>query len=325
MQRYSMIAVSSAIEALRMANQLKQDDYYQWEMLSATAGEVAASNGIATGPCRVPDLREALPDVVLVCGGWDVRAATNEPTRRLLRALAQRGVVLGGLCTGAYALLEAGLLDGYRCAVHWEELCAFHRDFPAVRFVDEIFAVDRDRLTCTGGTAPLDMMLHLIGEALGPRMTRDISEQFLIECVREPTDLQPIPVPARPGFARAELIEVVRLMEANVEDPLNVPDLARLAGVSMRHLQRVFRQALGVTPNEYYLGVRMRHARKLIRHSNLPIAHVAKTAGFHTSTHFSRAFRSFYGHAPSHERRPPTDARPANPSRSPIPFSEETL
>lgn len=286
-----------------MANQLRETELYRWFIYSVDERTVLASNGIGAGPSRVLDLTQALPDVLFVCGGWDVRDAVDNQVKTLLRSLADRGIALGGLCTGAYALMVSDLLGGYRCAVHWEVLSELHAEFPDVRFVDELFAMDRDRITCTGGTAPLDMMLHLIMRDQGKVMARNISEQFSVDCVREVSDPQPIPVASRVGFSRQELVETVQLMEANIGEPLNMPELARLAGVSMRHLQRVFRESLNTTPYEYYIGIRLRQARKLIRYSNLPIASVTKQCGFQSTTHFSRAFRSFFGHAPSHERR----------------------
>ncbi|PFH19617.1 GlxA family transcriptional regulator [Burkholderia sp. JKS000303] len=303
LEKYSMIALTSAIETLRMANQLRAAELYHWCVYSIDERAVLASNGIAAGPARVLDGAQPLPDVLFVCGGWDVRDAVDGRVTALLRSLAARGVTLGGLCTGAYALMASNLLDGYRCAVHWEVLSDLHAEFPDVRFVDDLFAMDRDRITCTGGTAPLDMMLYLIARDQGKVMARNISEQFSVDCVREVSDPQPIPVASRVGFSREELVETVRLMEANIDEPLSMPELARLAGVSMRHLQRVFRDSLDTTPYEYYIGIRLRQALKLIRYSNLPIASVTKRCGFQSTTHFSRAFRSFFGHAPSHERR----------------------
>ena len=118
--------------------------------------------------------------------------------------------------------MSSGLLDGYRCTVHWENLSALHSEFPQVGFADELFVVDRDRLTCTGGTAPLDLMLNLVGMRFGQQLAAQVSEQFILERIRSSTDTQPIPVDARVGFSRAELIEVVRLMEANIEEPLSL-------------------------------------------------------------------------------------------------------
>ncbi|QCP49083.1 GlxA family transcriptional regulator [Trinickia violacea] len=303
LQKYSMIALTSAIEALRMANQLLQSNHYRWSIYSVDDRTTYASNGLAAGPARPMDLARPLPDIVFVCGGWDVRDAVDGGATQLLRLLAERGVALGGLCTGAYALMACGLLKEYRCAVHWEVLSELHAEFPDVRFVDELFAIDRDRITCTGGTAPLDLMLHLITEDLGQGIARNISEQFSIECLRTVSDPQPIPVASRVGFSRGELIESVRLMEANIDEPLSVPELASLAGVSERKLQRVFKESLSATPHEYYVGIRLRHARKLIRYSNMSIERVSQECGFRNGPNFSRAFRSFFGYAPSDERR----------------------
>lgn len=301
--KYSMIALSGAIDVLRMANQLSGSQRYRWSTYSLNETAVFASNGITARPSKPFDLSDPLPDVLFVCGGWDVRDAVDARLKQLLSSLAERNVALGGLCTGAYALMACNLLNGYRCAVHWEALPEMHAEFPNVRFVEQIFVIDRDRLTCTGGTAPLDMMLHVVAEDLGPVMAMNISHQFSIEFIRSGSDPQPIPIPSRIGFSRAELVESVRLMEANIDEPLSVPELARLVGMSERQLQRVFMESIKTSPKQYYLGIRLKHARKLIRTSGIPISNVPQMCGFSTTTHFSHAFRSFFGYAPSDERR----------------------
>ena len=242
---------------------------------------------------------------MIVCGGVRIRDVVNDVTRAALVALAERGVPLGGICTGAYALMASGLLDDYRCTVHWENLSALHTEFPRVHFADELFVVDRDRLTCTGGTAPLDLMLNLVGARLGQPLAAQVSEQFILERIRGATDPQPIPVDARVGFSRAELVEVVRLMEANIEEPLSLEELARLVRLSQRHLQRMFKIYLNVSPTHYYLSLRLKRARDLLRTTDASIARVTMVCGFHSPCHFSKAYRAQFGHAPSHERRVP--------------------
>jgi transcriptional regulator GlxA family with amidase domain len=172
-----------------------------------------------------------------------------------------------------------------------------------VRFADELFVIDRDRMTCTGGTAPLDLMLKLVGLRLGPAVAAQVSEQFIVERIRGSTDYQHIPVDARVGFSRAELIEVVRLMEANIEEPLSLDELARLVQLSQRHLQRMFKMFLSVSPTHYYLTLRLRRARELLRNTDASIARVTAVCGFHSPCHFSKAYRAQFGHAPSVERR----------------------
>jgi AraC family transcriptional regulator, glycine betaine-responsive activator len=302
--QFSMIAFTSAIEVLRMANYVGRAEHYRWSIFSLDGAPVPASNGIVVRPTRPLDA-EQLPDVMIVCGGVRIRDAVDEATRAALVALAERGVPLGGICTGAYALMASGLLDDYRCTVHWENLSALHAEFPRVRFADELFVVDRDRLTCTGGTAPLDLMLNLVGARLGQSLAAQVSEQFILERIRGATDPQPIPVDARVGFSRAELVEVVRLMEANIEEPLSLEELARLVRLSQRHLQRMFKVYLNVSPTHYYLSLRLKRARDLLRTTDASIARVTTVCGFHSPCHFSKAYRAQFGHAPSHERRMP--------------------
>nr|WP_241017316.1 GlxA family transcriptional regulator [Paraburkholderia sp. Ac-20342] len=302
LQNFSMIAFSSAVEVLRMANYVGRADHYHWSIYSLDGAPVHASNGIAVRPAQPLD-PASLPDVLIVCGGVRIREIVDDSLRATLDGVAQRGVPLGGICTGAYALMASGLLDGYRCAVHWEDLTALHEEFPRVRFADELFVVDRDRLTCTGGTAPLDLMLDLVGARLGRGLAAKVSEQFIVERIRSATDLQPIPVDARVGFSRAELVEVVRLMEANIKEPLSLEELARLVRLSQRHLQRMFKAYLNVSPTHYYLTLRLKRARELLRTTDASIARVTSVCGFNSPCHFSKAYRVQFGHAPSHERR----------------------
>ncbi|WLE64040.1 GlxA family transcriptional regulator [Burkholderia plantarii] len=302
---FSMIAFTSAVEVLRMANYVGRAEHYRWSIHSLDGGPVQASNGIAVRPTEPLDPDGPLPDVMIVCGGIRIRDVVDARTREALAALAARGVPLGGICTGAYALMSAGLLDGYRCTVHWENLSVLHAEFPRVAFADELFVVDRDRLTCTGGTAPLDLMLNLVGARLGQSLAAQVSEQFILERIRGASDPQPIPVDARVGFSRAELVEVVRLMEANIEEPLSLDELARLVRLSQRHLQRMFKIYLNVSPTHYYLTLRLKRARDLLRTTDASIARVTTVCGFHSPCHFSKAYRAQFGHAPSYERRTP--------------------
>ena len=301
---FSMIAFSSAVEVLRMANYVGRAEHYRWSIYSLDGEPARASNGIAVRPAQPID-PENLPDALIVCGGIRIREVMSERVRETLTMLAGRGIPLGGICTGAYALMASGLLDGYRCAVHWEDLSVLHEEFPRVNFADELFVVDRDRLTCTGGTAPLDLMLDLVGARLGSSLAAKVSEQFILERIRSATDVQPIPVDARVGFSRAELVEVVRLMEANIKEPLSLDELARLVRLSQRHLQRMFKAYLNVSPTHYYLSLRLKRARELLRTTDTSIARVTAICGFNSPCHFSKAYRLQFGHAPSHERRGP--------------------
>jgi AraC family transcriptional regulator, glycine betaine-responsive activator len=298
---FSMIAFANAVEVLRMAVYLGCGAPYRWSVLSAEGGDVTASNGL-----RIPSRRldpDDVPDIVFVCGGTEVEAATGEDTLAWLRALAARGVALGSLCTGAHALAAAGLLDGYRCTIHWENAAALSTAFPQVAFSDELFVIDRDRYTCSGGVAPLDMMLHIAAARLGGAAVARIAGQFVHELVREPGHRQTVPPAARLADAQPALLEVVQLMEANVAEPLALDDLARLTGASPRQLQRMFGKQLGMPPLRYYLELRLHKARELLRETALPLAHIGAACGFQSVASFSKAYREVFGASPGTERR----------------------
>ncbi|NDB01326.1 MAG: AraC family transcriptional regulator, partial [Betaproteobacteria bacterium] len=196
---YSLIAVSSAVEALRMANRVTKQNAYAWTIASLDGSAQTASNGLAMSPSEAIDGR-ATADIVFVCGGVDVERAVTTELSVTLRQLAQRGIALGSLCTGGYALAKAGLLDKYKAVIHWENMSALREQFPRVVFSEQLFAIDRDRYTCSGGIAPLDLMLNIIKDQLGQSIASMISEQFILDRIRNDQDRQHVPLQARVGL-----------------------------------------------------------------------------------------------------------------------------
>lgn len=298
---FTMIAFTKAIEVLRMANYLSAQPLYSWSLISPGGGPVTASNGLAVD--TVPVETAPRPDVVFLCGGINVQRETRPEHLSALRGLARADVALGSLCTGTYTLAKAGLLDGYACAIHWENMSALKEEFPKTRFLKELFVFDRDRLTCTGGVAPLDMMLHLIAPRVGTARVTQIAEQFIVEHVRDNSAQQRMPLVARLGSANKSLFEVIALMENNIEEPLSREELARLANLSQRQLQRLFREHLGMTPTHYYLTLRLRRARELLLQTNMSIMNITMACGFQSACHFSKSYRDAFGTAPTRERR----------------------
>jgi transcriptional regulator GlxA family with amidase domain len=300
--QYSLIALSNALEPLRMANRVVGREFYRWAILSQDGQPVPASNGLAMQPTQELAGAGAF-DILFVCGGIDVRAATTSSLLRTLQRLAQARVPLGSLCTGGYALSKAGLLDGHRAAIHWEDLSALHEEFPRVVIVPQLFAIDRDRYTCSGGVAPLDLMLNLIRQHLGDDVAVAISDQFMVERIRDDRDHQHIPLQARIGACHKTLIKVASLMEANIEEPLSLDELADAVQISRRQIERLFKRHLGSVPTRYYLELRLRRARELLLLTNMSIMDVAVACGFQSPPHFSKCYRSHFNYPPGQERQ----------------------
>lgn len=302
LQDYSMIALSNAIEVLRMANRASGRELYRWTIATLDGRPARASNGLPLNP-TIPVAQIDQPGMLLVCGGIRVHEACSPELDATLVRLAKGGIVLGGLCTGSHALVRAGLMRGYRCAIHWEQMAALREEFADVDFSDGLFAIDRDRITCSGGTAPIDLMLHITAARYGKALAGAVSAQFTVERMRDPAHRQHVPLAARLGFSRAELVHASTLMENHIEEPLPMAELARRVGLSPRQLQRMFRHYLDMAPHQYYLRLRLGRARELLTQTGMSIMNVVVACGFESSCHFSRAYREQFGHPPSAARR----------------------
>ena len=299
---YSLIAVSNAIEPLRMANRLVGKDVYEWTVVSLDGQPSESSSGLKLMPAGTLDKLGPV-EVLFVCGGINIREAVSPVLVTALRRIAERRVSLGALCTGGYALAKAGLLDNFRATIHWENLSALREEFPRVLISDNLFTIDRNRFTCSGGTAPLDLMLNLIEAKLGPRISQRVSEQFIVDRVRKDRDRQYVPLRARVGVSHRGLIRVAQIMEENIEKPLALEKIAKATGLSRRQIERLFKRDLNCVPKRYYLEMRLRRARELLLQTAMPIMDITAACGFQSPPHFSKCYRNQYGYPPSAERK----------------------
>lgn len=298
---FPMMAFASAIEPLRSANRLRGETLFEWRLYSRDGAPARASNGVDIAVHGSVDDGAAL-DLLLVCAGTRNAGAGDATLAKWLRGLARRGTSVGGISLGAYVLARAGLLDGRRCALHWESLAAFAEEFPRIRTSTDIFVVDGNRRTCSGGTAALDMMLHLITERDGRALANGVSEQFIHPRIRGTQDPQRMAVQNRLGVANEKLIAAIGMMETANEEPRPVHEIAADVDLSARQLERLFAKYLRASPGRYYLTVRLDRARAMLLQTTKPILDVAVACGFASASHFSRCYRTVYGHRPSDER-----------------------
>lgn len=300
--KFSMLAFVSAVEPLRVANRLAGRDLYRWSVLSRDGKSVTASNGMSLLADHGIESGQRFA-LVVVCAGFEPERGFDRATRKWLTGLNSRNVDLGAIDTGSFFLGWSGLLDGYRACTHWESLDSFREAFPKVDVDGGLFVVDRNRLTCAGGTAALDMMLHLISLQHGHRLAAAVSEQFIHARIRPPSDRQRMDAPTRQGITHAGLAKALSLMEQNLEEPLHAGALAKQAGLSLRQLERLFHRHFAMTPHRYYLDLRLQRARALLQYSDLAVVEIAVASGFASPAHFSRAYRAWAGKAPTEERR----------------------
>ena len=301
LDKFTLMSLASAVEPLRMANQLTGRALYRWHTFSLGGAPVWASDGLPITP-DADWKNPSVADTVIVCGGVGIQSVITREHITWLQALSRQSKRLGGVCTGSWALAKAGLLDGYECSVHWEFLAAMQEAFPRVGVSTSLFTLDRNRFTSSGGTAPLDMMLHLIGRDHGRELCAAISEMFVYERIRSQQDHQRVPLKHVLGTHQPKLQEIVALMEANLEEPIDLDKLAEYVDLSRRQLERLFQKYVQCTPSRYYLRLRLIRARQLLKQTSMSIVELAYVCGFVSTPHFSKCYREYFGVPPSDER-----------------------
>jgi transcriptional regulator GlxA family with amidase domain len=297
----SMMTLAATIEPLRSLNRLLNRTAYEWKLASLKGGLVATSNGIVLETVKV-DEAVADADYIFVCGGSRVNHGEKPAHLAFLRDAARNGQRVGALSTGSYLLARAGILTGYRCTIHWENRPAFKEDFPHLECTNNLFEIDRGRLTCSGGTAAMDLMLYLIEQKHGRELAGAVANQFHHERIRDGKAAQH--GGSQQLFERLprDLQTVIRVMLDHIEDPVAIPDLASHIGLSVRQLQRICFQYTGLTPHRYYIKIRLQQARELLLYSDRSIIEVAVCTGFTSTSHFATCYKRLFGTKPSETR-----------------------
>ena len=301
LKNFSMSSFTAAIEPLRIANRMNGKEIYTWSLASENGTWAKASNDVELRVDRGFDLTNR-GDTILVCGGVKIKEATTKPALNWLRREARKGVRVGGLCTGAHTLATAGLLDGKKCTIHWENHDSFEEEFPEVELTKSIYVVDGNRYTSAGGMSSLDLMLNVIASDHGQDLANTVADQLIYTSIRTDRDEQRLSIPTRIGVRHPKLSTVIQMMEANIEEPVSPSSLAQDVGMSTRQLERLFRRYLNRSPKRYYMELRLQKARNLLMQTDMSVINVALACGFASPSHFSKCYRAHYNTTPYRER-----------------------
>ncbi|MEM9578776.1 MAG: GlxA family transcriptional regulator [Pseudomonadota bacterium] len=298
---FTLLSFAAAVESLRIANRMAGRTLYDWRIMGE-GGDLARCSAGSSFKLD-GDLDELQrDDTVLVCGGIDVQLGTTKRVLGWLRREARKGVMVGGLCTAAYTLAKAGLLDGKKATIHWENQDSFSEDFEDVELTKSVFVVDGNRLTTAGGTSSIDLMLKLIADHHGEDLANLVADQLIYTSIRTDQDTQRLSVPTRIGVRHPKLSQVIQMMETNIEEPISPSTLAKDVGMSTRQLERLFRRYLNRSPKRYYMELRLQKARNLLMQTDMSVINVALACGFASPSHFSKCYRAHYDTTPYRER-----------------------
>lgn len=299
---FPLMAFASSVEPLRAVNTQTGKKIFDWVLLSEDGEPVVSSGGLKVVPDAAVGSKDF--DVVVVVAGGTVEHVECPRTINWLRRIIRMGVTIIGVSTATHVLAKAGLLENRRATIHWEHASGLREDHPHLNISTELFEIDGAVITCAGGTAALDLMIHLIGRQLGHATATRVSDWFILKSIRDPHENQRMDLRSRIGVSHPKLLAAIALMEENLETPLNREEIAREVNLSTRQLERLFRKYLRSTPRKYYFSLRMHKAQSLLRQTSLPILEVALASGFVSASHFAKCYREFFGRSPRADRGP---------------------
>lgn len=313
--RFNMMTLTTLIEPVRIANYLSERPLYEWAYLSFDAPAATASNAMSVECQRVDKSHPDHYDLIFILASWGCEHYHCPDLFSWIKHRYSSGVTLCAMETAIYALARAKILAQKRATTHWSIMAGFAEQYPKVCLTEQLFTIDNNLITCSGGTAGIDLMLQLIGERHGEHLSAEITDQMIHYPIRPAKALQRhthgfVSEVIHPSIDRA-----IKLIEANITEPLKVPEIARQAGISQRQLERYFKRFLGCSVVQFSRLLRLQYARVLLTSSDISIREVSAASGFNSMSHFASAFVNCFGKKPSQYRHawPDTETAPSWP------------
>jgi len=298
---YAMMSCASVMEPLRAANLLSPDPIFEICIFANGPGAQSSSGAVIPSthtPGDIPGL-----DLFLVVAGGNPFAADITPYLDWLQALASQVPTIGGVSGGPVLLARAGLMAGRHLAVHWEHAETLSDQHPDITVKRRLFVMERDRVTCGGGTAPMDLMHAVIARLHGKAFARRVSDWFLHTDVRAASAPQKGRYADQLSQAPQPVLEALALMEDHLSDPLSLAQIGLITGVSPRQLNRLFQQVFQSSTMAFYRRMRLEAGQHLLQSTGLSLAEISEATGFHSASHFSGKFTDAFGTRPSALRK----------------------
>ena len=300
--KLTMLAFSAALEPLRIANQLAQKPLYKWRAVTPDGLSITCSNGVKIQP---DGPMEHVPKgaSVFVCSGVEPLHSASKDVLAWIRHLDRQGIDLGGICTGAFALANAGVIRNRRFTLHWENQPAFVETFADLVPTENLYEIDRRLITCSGGNAATDMMLALIEEDHGSELALVVADMCIHKRSSDRQAPQRSSLSVILGTRNPKLLHAIQLMQHTVEDPMPLLDLCATLDISRRQLERLFKKYTAQSPTQFYYTLKLERAHALLSETDMSITQITAATGFNSTSHLARQFKAKYGVAPRDMRK----------------------
>lgn len=292
--QFPLFCIASALEVLRHANRFSGKPVYRWSFLCEDDQPVPDSHGLFLQPSTT--IEQAVDsDMSFIVAGFDANEIEAPGLRKWLVKQSHAGNIIGGISNGAFQLARAELLNGYDATTHWEDFETFCLNYPKVRSRYQRFVFDRNRVTCSGGTATLDLFIEIVRNDHSAELALKVARQMLLH-----EDITPL---AGKQNYSPRVQRALSLFDASIENGLNVEQLANSVGISRRELLRLFQQETGKTPSELLNQRRLERAQSLVLHSHLSMTAISTALGFSSQSHLTTRYKTHYGTTPARHRQ----------------------
>ncbi|MEH6576736.1 MAG: GlxA family transcriptional regulator [Amphritea sp.] len=298
---FSLFGLTSMLDPLRHANRTSNRELYQWQLISELGGLISSSDSIEImSNANIREVNRC--ETLIICAGNSPHEQITQGLLGFIRQQASHGADIGSQDTATHITAAAGVLDGYRTTIHWENLQSTAETYPKVQLVQELLVIDRKRFSCPGALSGLDMMLHLITTQHGSGLATAVADELVFTQKRAHTDPQRTSLQKRLDSRNPHLVDAVQLMERNIEEPLSIPELAEHLGISDRELERLFKHYLQSTPSAFYRNIRLDQARWMLQQTTDSVTSISVACGFASLSHFTRSYQKRFDKKPSQER-----------------------
>ncbi|PYG28290.1 AraC family transcriptional regulator with amidase-like domain [Pelagimonas varians] len=293
---FSNYGLANAVEPLRAANTLARQKLYEWQFLGINEGTITSSSGLPVTPSGTLTDHPG-GDLLLVMPSYDYKGLTTPTVLRALRSAQKRFAQMAGLDTGSWLMAAAGLLEGQRATIHWDELVAFSEQFPEINVVEDRYISQGPMLSCGGASTSIELMLDLIGQHHGTMLRLEVAALFM-HGERKPSDVTPL----RMGDDQV-VQAAVSIMRRTLETPLPIDAIAKRLGFGLRALEKHFASSAGRSPRSVYVSLRLGAARHLTEQTTLSVSEIATRCGYEDPSAMTRAFRREFGITPRDIRK----------------------
>lgn len=287
--RFSNHCLANTVEPMRAANSMLRHHGYTWQFLTVDGENVQSSSGMQVTPHG--SLGDSSGTFLFIMPSYGFHDYTGRAISQQIKHAAKRYDCVAGLDTGSWLMAQAGLLDGRRATIHWDELTNFAESFPNVDVQRQRFIHDGDVITCSGAMAAFDLIMHLIGQTHGQLLAMEVAQLFMTQdSARAHASLQ---------SGKGRLVnKAISYMSEHLENPTTIKNIARTLGVSQKTLDARMKAELNVTPQVVYKTLRLNLARKLVVGTDQPVSEIAGRCGYENASAMTRAFKAQFGQTP---------------------------